>query len=195
MAVLFSVRKENGAITAEQDKEVPDMNEWDRLHRQTQRYKETYPPGTRIMLLGMRNDPNPVKAHKIADSDIVHTGDHVEIRLKGADLKGTGFGDDRVTGSILHFWGKFFTFEKGSDVLGVAASYTVWVKEPEWSGCLTADIGADIRGADGYCQQAFTGNNRVITNEPRVVFGHNVGPKAYDTVMDSDTVCKLLGIE
>lgn len=62
MAVLFSVRKENGAITAEQDKEVPDMNEWDRLHRQAQRYKEIYPPGTRIMLLGMRNDPNPVKS-------------------------------------------------------------------------------------------------------------------------------------
>ena len=62
MAVLFSVRKENGAITAEQDKEVPDMNEWDRLHRQAQRYKEAYPPGTRIMLLGMRNDPNPVKS-------------------------------------------------------------------------------------------------------------------------------------
>ena len=62
MAVLFSVRKENGAITAEQDKEVPDMNEWDRLHRQAQRYKETYPPGTRIMFLGMRNDPNPVKS-------------------------------------------------------------------------------------------------------------------------------------
>ena len=62
MAVLFSVRKENGAITAEQDKEVPDMNEWDRLYRQAQRYKETYPPGTRIMLLDMRNDPNPVKS-------------------------------------------------------------------------------------------------------------------------------------
>lgn len=38
------------------------MNEWDRLHRQAQRYKKTYPPGTRIMLLGMRNDPNPVKS-------------------------------------------------------------------------------------------------------------------------------------
>ena len=62
MAVLFSVRKENEAITAEQDKEVPDMNEWHRLHRQAQQYKETYPPGTRIMLLGMRNDPNPVKS-------------------------------------------------------------------------------------------------------------------------------------
>ena len=58
MAVLFSAVR----LMAEQNKEVPDMNEWDRLHRQTQRYKETYPPGTRIMLLGMRNDPNPVKS-------------------------------------------------------------------------------------------------------------------------------------
>lgn len=37
------------------------MNQSDRLHRQVQRYKETYPPGTRIMLLGMGNDPNPVE--------------------------------------------------------------------------------------------------------------------------------------
>lgn len=36
------------------------MNEWDRLHRQAQRYKESYPEGTRIMLLSMGNDPNPV---------------------------------------------------------------------------------------------------------------------------------------
>ena len=143
----------------------------------------------------LENDPNPVKAHKIADSDIVHTGDHVEIRLKGADLKGTGFGDDRVTGSILHFWGKFFTFEKGSDVLGVAASYTVWVKEPEWSGKLTAAIGTDIRGEGGYCQQAFTGINFKVTDQPRVVYGHNVGPKRYDEVMDSQKVCKLMGIK
>lgn len=38
------------------------MNEWDRLHRQAQRYKENYPPGTRIMLLSMENDPNPVES-------------------------------------------------------------------------------------------------------------------------------------
>lgn len=36
------------------------MSEWDRLHRQAQYYKESYPPGTRIVLLGMGNDPNPV---------------------------------------------------------------------------------------------------------------------------------------
>lgn len=38
------------------------MNEWDRLHRQAQRYKEAYPPGTRIMLLSMGKDPNPVES-------------------------------------------------------------------------------------------------------------------------------------
>ena len=27
------------------------MNEWERLSRQAQRYKESYPPGTRIMLM------------------------------------------------------------------------------------------------------------------------------------------------
>ncbi len=37
------------------------MNDWDRLHRQAQRYKEAYPPRTRIMLLSMGNDPNPVE--------------------------------------------------------------------------------------------------------------------------------------
>ena len=37
------------------------MNQSDRLHRQTQRYKEGYPPGTRIMLLSMENDPSPVE--------------------------------------------------------------------------------------------------------------------------------------
>lgn len=38
------------------------MNEWDRLHRQAQRYKEDYPPGTRILLLSMGKDPNPVES-------------------------------------------------------------------------------------------------------------------------------------
>ena len=36
------------------------MNEWERLSRQAARYKENYPPGTRIMLLRMENDPHPV---------------------------------------------------------------------------------------------------------------------------------------
>ena len=38
------------------------MNEWERLSRQAERYKEDYPPGTRIMLLRMENDLNPVES-------------------------------------------------------------------------------------------------------------------------------------
>ena len=38
------------------------MNEWERLSRQAERYKEDYPPGTRIELLSMENDPNPVES-------------------------------------------------------------------------------------------------------------------------------------
>ena len=37
------------------------MNEWDRLHRQAEHYKTAYPPGTRIMLLHMENDPRPIE--------------------------------------------------------------------------------------------------------------------------------------
>lgn len=37
------------------------MNEWDRLYRQAEQYKTAYPPGTRIVLLHMGNDPRPVE--------------------------------------------------------------------------------------------------------------------------------------
>ena len=37
------------------------MNEWERLHQQAKRYQAEYSPGTRIMLLSMGRDPNPVE--------------------------------------------------------------------------------------------------------------------------------------
>ena len=61
-SVLYEMELYDGEQSmSEQNKEVTDMNEWDRLHRQAQRYKEAYPPRTRIMLLSMGNDPNPVE--------------------------------------------------------------------------------------------------------------------------------------
>ena len=39
------------------------MNEWDRLRRQAERYKQQYPPGKRIMLLEMGSDPRPVESN------------------------------------------------------------------------------------------------------------------------------------
>lgn len=44
-SVLYEMELYDGEQSmSEQNKEVPDMNEWDRLHRQAQRYKEAYPP-------------------------------------------------------------------------------------------------------------------------------------------------------
>ena len=37
------------------------MNEWERLHRQAERYKCEYPAGTRITVLQMGDDPRPVE--------------------------------------------------------------------------------------------------------------------------------------
>lgn len=37
------------------------MNDWERLHRQAQIYKDAYPPGTRVMLLHMKDPYSPVE--------------------------------------------------------------------------------------------------------------------------------------
>ena len=37
------------------------MNDWTRLHSQADYYKHAYPPGTRIILVHMGNDPRPVE--------------------------------------------------------------------------------------------------------------------------------------
>ena len=47
------------------------MNEYDRLHRQAQRYKELYPKGTRILLLHMGDDPRGTVMF-VDDTSTVH---------------------------------------------------------------------------------------------------------------------------
>lgn len=36
------------------------MNEWEKQRRQAEVYKESYPPGTRIVLESMEDDPRPI---------------------------------------------------------------------------------------------------------------------------------------
>jgi hypothetical protein len=37
------------------------LNEWERLQRQAERYKQLYPEGTRVLLIQMGDDRNPVE--------------------------------------------------------------------------------------------------------------------------------------
>ena len=143
-------------------------------------------------------DP-PIKPYNVTykDSKLLQwVDDHYEIQITFGDMRGIKFNDSRVIGAVFHTWGSpFYKFENGDDILGIAAGYTVWVKESEWSGLLAGDTGADARKENGDCVQTFSSRYFVITDQPRVIYGHNVGPKAYDEVMDSEKVCELLGIK
>ena len=55
--ILLPMQKE---VEKEGGKE--NMNEWERARRQAQRYKELYPPGTRLMLLSMEDPYEPVES-------------------------------------------------------------------------------------------------------------------------------------
>ena len=108
---------------------------------------------------------------------ITYFDDHVEIKLTGADFNGTEARKvlSQVEQCVYHFWGQMHYFDcKGSEVLGVASSYKVWVKEPEAQNYLVGGIGADWRDANGGVLQAFAGYKYAITNTPTTLIGHNV---------------------
>lgn len=138
-----------------------------------------------------------IGAGKLPEDAVKLVDDHYEITLTGYDLNGGDKKDDRIEGAVLHFWGENIKVENGADVLGMVCSFEAWVKEEEWADALVMAIGADWREdvprAPG--EQAFSGFNFALTTQPRVVYGHNVGPKAYDEVMDSETVQKLIRLK
>lgn len=59
------------------------MNEYDRLYRQAQRYKELYPKGTRILLLHMGDDPRPVEDDM--RGTVMFVDDMVRVKGNGAE--------------------------------------------------------------------------------------------------------------
>ncbi len=139
-------------------------------------------------------------------SDRIKTySDHVEIKLTGAMLNGHFYSagkenaynnnKDKIEGSVLHFWGTNWTFADGSKVQGCVVGIQAWIKEPEYVGKVALAIGADWRPANNQALQCFSGMNYKLTTEPRLAIGHNVGPKAYDTIMDTDKVQQLLGMK
>ena len=144
----------------------------------------------------LENDANPVKAQRIPDERITEVDGHYEVKLRGGDFTGAFFDDERVKSSILHFWGTFYYYDHGTDILGLASSYVTWVKEPEYSGYLVAGgAGTDLRGPNIATQQGYNGRNVTITTEPSISIGHNVGPKNYDAIMNSEQLQALMKMD
>lgn len=138
--------------------------------------------------------------YRLSDEAIKEYDDHYEVTVSVDDFVQSERRKQysEIKGAAMHFWGgtdSAYKFKKGEKVLGIASSYEIWVKEKKYSDLLTADIGADryLPGVN-HPDQAFTGYNFAVTDKKRVVFGHNVGPKNYDQVMDSKKVCEMLGI-
>ena len=141
-----------------------------------------------------------IGTYKFPESEnrITYFDDHVEIKLYGYDLNGTEAKkvSDEVDSCVYHFWGSKYYFNcPGDEVLGVASSYKIWVKEPEAREYLVASIGADWRDSNEQGKQAFAGYKHAITNEPISVVGHNVELSRYRDVMDSEKVQEILGIK
>ncbi len=137
----------------------------------------------------------------IAANRITYYDDHVEIRLKGAELNATIAKkvNDEVKECVIHFWGEFIEFDSlgvtGDEVLGVLSSFDVWVKEPEYANHFVIGVGADWRDANGTINMAYESLKYTLTNEPRPAFAHSVSPSVYDEVMDVEFVKEQLGLE
>ena len=123
--------------------------------------------------------------------------DHYEIKLTGADFHGADKVAEGATGSTLHFWGARYYIPEKFTIQGMAVSYDCWIKEEQWSDYLLATVGVDWKTADGVPggDQVFTGRAAAITTESQVIFGHNVGPKAYDKIMDTEKVQEFIGLK
>lgn len=148
--------------------------------------KMNYPTNPRLY-------PLPWKEGASLDFDYVDKGTYAEYTITGAMLNGVETGTEAAT---LHFWSDKYRFDSGADIQGCVGSYVVWVKDAEDVGKVVATIGVDVRtDTSTDADQAFAGYGHTITSEPRLVLGHNVGPKAYDTVMNTNKVQQLLGLK
>ena len=134
------------------------------------------------------------------ENRITYFDDHVEITLYGYDLNATEAKKEAegVHQCVYHFWGQKHYFQcKGSEVLGLASSFKIWVKEPEAAEYLTVGIGADWRDSSEKPLQAFAGYKHAVTNEPTVVAGHTVPTEKWDEIVgdESEKIQKIMGLK
>ncbi len=61
------------------------MNDWERLHRQAERYKQSYPPGTRVSCLNLCMAF--MRSMRVIANSLLPT---ITIRIFAVSLKNTG---------------------------------------------------------------------------------------------------------
>ncbi len=71
------------------------MNEWERLTRQASAIKEQYPEGTRILLVQMGDDPNPVPPNTRGTVDFVDDIGTVFVKFDNGRSLGMAYGEDQ----------------------------------------------------------------------------------------------------
>ena len=132
----------------------------------------------------------------LSDDRVKLVDGHYEVKMTGAELNGAGGRELGATGSVLHFWGRRYELPKDATILGVVASFECWIKEPEIADYVVATVGADWKETEaGGGAQVFSGHNYKLSTEPRVIFGHNIGPKLYEQIMDTEKVQEMLGLK
>lgn len=127
----------------------------------------------------------------------IDKGTHTEIPLKlehfffTKTFTGTDGKSYTIDERVFHFWGDQWGFRDDDKILAVIASYDMWVEYDE--SCpikvedyLISSIGADWRYQQGRgfsTNQAFAGYKHAVSTEKVTVFGHNIGPSDYDTLV------------
>lgn len=71
------------------------LNEFDRLHRIAKDLKERYPRGTRIMLLGMGDDPRPIESSTRGTVRFVDDMATIHCDFDNGRALGLAYGEDR----------------------------------------------------------------------------------------------------
>ena len=70
------------------------MNEWERQKRKTEYLKQTYPPGTRVVLNSMGDDPRPIQSGMRGTVEVVDDIGTVHCRFDDGRRLGLIDGED-----------------------------------------------------------------------------------------------------
>ena len=130
------------------------------------------------------------------DSGLTQMSTYTKIKMDVADFlenkrghwwTGSTSFDERT----FHFWGGVYNLSdlgisEDTEVLGVIASFDVWVEEEELAPYFVASVGADWRLESGATRQAFAGHQITTTTNKQVLFGHSFGAEDYETYVAPD---------